>query len=160
MKTLSKNKTDNLGGILNLYLVPSDNIFTDTENLETGIHEISFLDENLNWKLECSAESIEFQEKENTDMGSSIYNSELSAFIPGDTPEISFNLNKLINGRPWIIIFEDQNGNYRMAGAEDCPFRLTRTLNTESKISDLKGYKLSAKADTFNKAVFINNPFD
>lgn len=158
MKTLSKSKSDNLGGILNLYLVPADNIAINVENSTTGIHTIGFKNTELNWHVECSAETVEYIEKENTEFGTSIYDIELSGFIPNDTPEIALNL-KYLKSRPFIIIFEDQNEYLKMVGGEDCPLRLKKSFQTQSEISKLKGYQISFTGQSFDESVFINNPF-
>jgi hypothetical protein len=158
MKTVNKISGDNLGGILKLWLVFYNNLASDSEDASTGIHTITFTDNDKIWLIECSDESLQFSEDENTNFGSPVYKTSLSAFIPNDTPVLKKQLDELTS-RPWILILKNQEGYYKKVGSEDCPLRMVRNFDIPKQVSDRKGYTISFKGDTFFPSVFINNPF-
>jgi hypothetical protein len=158
MNTLNKISDDNLGGILKLWLVPSYNILSVVRNVTTGIYTIEIDDEDKNWLIYCTAESLNYTENENTSLGQPFYECTLNGFIPNDSPELTLQLEQL-KSRPWIAFFMDQQEYTKMVGEVECPLELTRQFGTREKIAERKGHDITLKGNTILGSVFVNNPF-
>lgn len=150
MKTISK-PGDNLGGLLKLWAVPKS-VFsvsgtTVTLSDTSDVYEIYF-----------TADSGMFKETSDSVNEGIVYNTVISVFVPGDSDDLRTALVE-IEFRPYVIIFEDGNGNYKLAGSSSEPFRITAELNTGADTKDRSGIKLTCKAETSSRAVFVDNPF-
>jgi len=158
MQVLNKSAEDNLGGVLLLYLVPDYNILTQEKNFSTGIYTLTFLDEDKNWLIYCTPESIAYTEEEDDSLGSKFFKCKLEGFIPNDTPTISNQLD-LLRNRRFAVVFTDYNGRYKVAGSKTSPLRLSVSFSSQDRMSALRGRNITLEGDTFKGAAFVNNPF-
>lgn len=150
MKTVTK-PGDNLGGLLQIWAVPSDVI-----SVNNGVATIS---NNTNvYALYCSPESMEFgEQKERTDAGT-VYNTTVAGFIPGNATDLQEAL-EYIEPRKWVVIFRDGNGDYRVAGDATYPLRAAGEVNTGKGTAALYGCQLAFTGKTLARAKAVANPF-
>lgn len=150
MKQLNK-PTDNLGGLLSIWAIPPAEL---TINLNT----ISFSSTANIIQLYCSSGSLSFSEKETKENLGTVYQTEINAFIPKDSPEAQ----EIINGmsrRKWVVIILDQNEQFKVAGTPQIPLRVSFNLETGSDIPDRNGHTVSFYGKQISKAQFIQDPF-
>lgn len=158
MKTLNKVAENNIGGLLKFWLVPHTNVNSLEKNFNTGIYTITFKEEDNNWLIYCTPETMKYYEKENDSLGSVYYESELTGFVPNDAADQAQQF-ELIKNRKWLVVFLDDNGNYKLIGDVSFPMLLIKEYDSGTATTDRKGYYLRITGSTPKGSVFINNPF-
>jgi hypothetical protein len=150
MKHLNK-PSDNLGGILKIWAIPPDDIIIgfNTANFKTTA--------NIS-ELYCSPGSISFTEKESQEKYGLGYKNQLNAFIPKDSPEVQSIINSM-SGRKWVVVFLDQNEQFKVAGTPEIPLRVSFDLDTGADTPDRNGHSISFYGIQTSKAKFIADPF-
>ena len=150
MKHLNK-PSDNLGGLLFIWAVPPD-------DLSISLNVVSFLTTDNIIEIYCSPGSISFTEKESQEKYGLGYKNELNAFIPKDSPEVQAIINSM-SGRKWIVVFLDQNEQFKVVGTPEIPLRVSFDLDTGSDTPDRNGHSISFYGTQTSKAKFISDPF-
>lgn len=150
MKLLSK-PSDNLGGLLSLWAVPP-------ADLTIGFNVVSFLTTDNTIQIYCSPGSLSFTEKETKEKFGTVYNAELKAFIPKDSPEAR-NIIDQMSRRKWVVIILDQNEQFKVSGTPDIPLRVSFDMDTGSDPSERNGYIVSFYGKQITRSLFITNPF-
>jgi len=150
MKQLNK-PSDNMGGLLKIWAVPPTDIII-------GIDSVSFSSQDDIVEMYCSPGSMSFTEKENNTQSGLSYKTELNAFVPKDSPEAQIIIEGM-SGRKWIVVYLDQNEQYKVAGTVDIPLRVAFDLNTGSDTPERNGHSVSFYGTQLSKAKFISNPF-
>jgi len=150
MKRLNK-PSDNLGGLLSIWAVPPADIYI-------GFNAVSFFTTDNIIELYCSPGSISFTEKESQEIYGLGYKNELNAFIPKDSPEVQAIINSM-SGRKWIVVFLDQNEQFKVVGTPEIPLRVSFDLDTGSDTPDRNGHSISFYGTQTSKAKFISDPF-
>jgi hypothetical protein len=150
MKHLNK-PSDNLGGLLFIWAVPPDDIVLgfNTANFKTTANII---------EMYCSPGSISFMEKETQEKYGLGFKIELNAFIPKDSPQTLAIINDMI-GRKWVVVFQDQNELFKVAGTPEIPLHVSFDLDTGSDTADRNGHSISFYGTQTSKARFIADPF-
>ena len=101
---------------------------------------------------------MSFTEKESDEKAGKIYKTELSAFIPKDTPEAQVIINDM-NRRKWVVISLDQNEQFKVAGTVAIPLRVSFDLATGADTPDRNGHTVTFYGSQVSKAMFISDPF-
>ncbi|HAQ20138.1 MAG TPA: hypothetical protein DCR40_13050 [Prolixibacteraceae bacterium] len=150
MKHLNK-PSDNLGGLLSIWAVPPSDITIgfNTANFKSTANII---------EMYCSPGSISFTEKESQEKYGLGYKNEINAFIPKDSPEVQSIINSM-SGRKWVVIFLDQNEQFKVAGTPEIPLRVSFDLDTGMDTQDRNGHSISFYGTQKTKAKFISDPF-
>ena len=150
MKQLSK-PIDNLGGLLKMWAVPKSDFSINGKT-------VSFSSQDDIYLIYCSPDSLSFNEPSKRTEAGTHYDCSVSGFIPGDTEEVTMALTNL-EYKPYVIIFQDGNGFFKLCGTASYPVRLSASLRTGKQTSDRAGYEIQFSGKTIERAVFINNPF-
>jgi len=150
MKQLNK-PSDNMGGLLKIWAVPPTEI-------TIGTNSVSFSTTDNIVAMYCSPGSMSFTEKESDEKAGKIYKTELSAFIPKDTPEAQVIINDM-NRRKWVVISLDQNEQFKVAGTVAIPLRVSFDLATGADTPDRNGHTVTFYGSQVSKAMFISDPF-
>jgi len=150
MKQLNK-PSDNLGGLLTIWAVPPSDLLI-------SFNAISFLSTENIIQLYCSTGSLSFSEKETEESLGKVYQTEINAFVPKDSPEAQDIIQEM-SRRKWVIIILDQNEQFKIAGTPKIPLRVSFNLNTGSDTQDRNGHTVSFFGNQISKAKFILNPF-
>jgi len=150
MKHLSK-PSDNLGGLLAIWAVPPEDIVLgfNTANFRTTANII---------EMYCSPGSISFTEKESQEKYGLGYKNQLNAFIPKDSPEVQSIINSM-SGRKWVVVFLDQNQQFKVVGTPEIPLRVSFDLDTGMDTPDRNGHSISFYGTQTSKSKFISDPF-
>lgn len=150
MKTINK-PGDNLGGLLKMWAVPKSAYSISGST-------VTFSDTSDIYEIYCTPESMQFSEPQETTAAGRHYNTAVSGFIPKDTKDV-LNAISYMEGRPWVIIFRDGNGNFKLAGNKTEPLRINASLDTGRQVTDRAGYRMEFSGQTISRAVFIDDPF-
>ena len=150
MKYLNK-PSDNLGGLLSIWAVPPSDI-------TISFNAVSFFTTDNIIEMSCSPGSISFTETQVQEKYGLGYKNELNAFIPKDSPEVQSIINDMI-GRKWIVVFLDQNEQFKVAGTPEIPLRVSFDLDTGADTPDRNGHSISFYGTQTEKSRFIQNPF-
>lgn len=150
MKQFNK-PTDNMGGLLKIWAVPPTEI-------TIGTNSVSFSTQDNIVEMYCSPGSMSFTEKQTEGKPGTSYKTELAAFIPKDTPEAQVIINDM-NSRKWVVIYLDQNEQFKVAGTVAIPLRVSFDLSTGADTPDRNGHTVSFYGEQVSKAIFITNPF-
>ena len=149
MKHLKKT-ADNLGGLIAIWAVPPADI-------SIGFNTVSFYTTDNIIALYCSPGSLSFSEKTTKEKMGTVYQAEISAFIPKDTPE-SQSVIHALTGRKWVVILLDQNEYYKVSGTPEIPLRVSFDLDTGTDTPDRNGHSVTFYGTQTEKARFIENP--
>jgi hypothetical protein len=151
MKTITK-PGDNLGGLIKMWAVPASvvSLVGRTVNLSvtTDIYE-----------LYCTAGSMSHTEAPELSGAGTHYNVEVSGFIPRDSDTVRTALEDM-ERKPYAILFQDGNGEFKLAGSNTEPLRCSSALSTGKEVSELAGNQILFTGKTTRRAVFVDNPFD
>ena len=150
MKRLNK-PSDNLGGLLSIWAVPP-------KDISISFNSVSFFTTDNIIEIYCSPGSISFTEKESQEKYGLGYKNVLNAFIPKDSPEVQSIINSM-SGRKWVVVFLDQNEQFKVAGTPEIPLRVSFDLDTGSDTPDRNGHAISFYGTQSSKAKFISDPF-
>ena len=150
MKHLSK-PSDNLGGLLAIWAVPPEDIVLsfNTANFRTTANII---------EIYCSPGSISYTETATQEKYGLGYKNEINAFIPKDSPEVQSIINSM-SGRKWVVVFLDQNEQFKVAGTPEIPLRVSFDLDTGADTPDRNGHSISFYGTQTSKSKFISDPF-
>lgn len=150
MKHLNK-PSDNLGGLLKIWAIPPD-------DLSISFNAVSFFTTDNIIEMYCSPGSISFTEKETQEKYGLGYKNQLNAFIPKDSPETQTIINDM-SGRKWVVVLQDQNEQFKVAGTPEIPLRVSFDLDTGMDTPDRNGHSISFYGTQTSKARFISDPF-
>ena len=87
-----------------------------------------------------------------------LYESTISLNIAKDKPAAAIHVNQL-QQRTWSVLWQDQNGQYRLTGSKAYPMRVAIQRNSGADISDLNHIHLEFVAPSAYPSIFIGNPF-
>lgn len=150
MKPLNK-LSDNLGGLLKIWAIPT-NVFTllGTSLILSDTSDIV--------QLFGSPGTMSAEEQSERTISGIHYNTTVSVFIPGDSPEIRRAMLDM-QGKMFAVLLLDGNENYKLAGNTDYPLRMTSTMKSGMDESQRPGYEVHFSGKTMTPSVFVNNPF-
>lgn len=151
MKTINK-QSENMGGILKLWAVPSSDI-------SVSGNQITFLRETNLIEINLQQDSGYFTEELSESFAGTIYKAEITAILPGDTPEKVQIIGEMERRRKYLVILQDGNGNYKLAGTREVPLRFSARANTGTGAAALNQYSISFTGKQKKRAGFIENPF-
>ncbi len=141
-----------MGGILRLWAVlPSD--ITVSGNQVTIASDVNVVD------IYIREDSASFSEDLLTSFAGKAYKVEISAIVPCDTSESVKLITDMERRCKYLVIYQDGNGNYKLAGTFNVPLRFSAKATTGTGASGLNRYEISFTGQQRNRAVFIDNPF-
>jgi hypothetical protein len=151
MKSITK-PGDNLGGLIKMWAVPASVVSlagrTVNFSATTDIYEIY-----------CTPGSMSHAEPPELTAAGTHYNVELSGFIPRDSDTVRTALEDM-ERKPYAVLFQDGNGEFKLAGSTAEPLRCSSALNTGKDVTELAGNEIRFTGRTTRRAVFVDNPFD
>ena len=157
MKSINK-QTKNIGGISKFYLVPTSQFSSLSNPDDDEIHTLVISSLDTVWEISAIYQSINFTEKFQNSQSGSYYSRKFSAKIGKDTPRTYSDLQSLRNQK-WILIYQDQNGSWKMIGSTDYPLRVSFTVNPGSSVADLNHYVIFLTNKSSDPSRFIHKPF-
>ena len=140
-----------MGGLLKLWAVPT-NIFVVTGKT------VSFTDTTNIYEIYCTPGTIEENEELMEENRNSFYETAINGFIPKDSREVRTALMDMIR-KPYVVIYQNGNEDYKLAGTMDFPLRLTNKLASGKTEAQRAGNNISFTGKTLTPAIFIDNPF-
>lgn len=150
MKELNK-PGENMGGLLRIWAVPPSVI-------TVGINGAAISSTADVIAIYCTPGTIGFTEKTGKDESGTFYNAELVAKTPKDS-EDALDIIEQLAGRRWVVIYLDQNEQYKVVGTEDNGLRFSVDLDTGKDTPNYNGHELKFYGKQENKARFTDNPF-
>lgn len=150
MKTITK-PGDNLGGLLKLWAIPKSVVSvlgrTVTISSDTDVYA-----------LYCTAGSMDMQEQPELTGAGTHYNTEIAGFIPRDSDTVRTAMEDM-QQRPYAVLFQDGNGEFKLAGSANQPLRFSAALGTGKETAEAAGHNILFAGKTTSRAVFVDNPF-
>lgn len=149
MKTINK-QSENMGGVIKLWAIPpADYSITGkavTINSETNMVGIYIQEDSGSF----TEESIE----------GSAFKTEIAGIVPCDNETSLAVIRDMERIRKYNVIFQDGNGNFKLAGNKQVPLRFSSKLSTGTSTSSLNHYAISFLAKVIkDRAIFIEDPF-
>ena len=135
MKTLNR-ATDNLGGISRLWCIPPSMVMEILPDGLTGYHTMEVYSLGSAYAIHAIPESIEYIETQKQADAGSYYEAELTGRLAKDSPELFLALKDLRN-KPWVVVFQDQNGQYKVIGSFREHLWFSTDLRTGSQYAGL-----------------------
>jgi len=145
MEDITNIQDDNLGGLQLIRFAPIEFFATAA----AGTFKPGF-----DWiKVECTKETMQFNERTGDDVNGGYVDITISGSIPKMRPEISAILAKY-NRRPVIVETQDNNGFDRRSGLSGRVILLDQA-STGSDVSDLNNYQLQFTGRQLKPSLFI-----
>ena len=150
MKTINK-QSENMGGVIRLWAIPAADYSLSGETL-------TFTTQDNLVEIYTKEDSCAFSEDP---IEGSAFKTEITAIVPCDntaTMDIIKQLERLLK---YNVIYQDGNGNFKLAGNKDVPLRFSAKMQTGSTAAALNHYAISFLAKAIkDRAVFISDPFE
>jgi hypothetical protein len=150
MKTISK-PGDNLGGLIKLWAIPKAVVSvlgrTVSVSSSADVYEIY-----------CTPGSMSLAEPHQRDERGVHYNAEFLGFVPRDSETVR-NAIEDMETKPYAVLFQDGNGEFKLSGSNTEPLRFSAVLTTGIDTQERAGYQIRFAGTTTRRAVFVNNPF-
>lgn len=141
-----------MGGLLKIWVIPY-------KVYRLSGKDLSFTDTSEIYELYCSPESMQFTEKKTNDESLGIYYTvDLNSFIPSNVEGIQEAID-FIEPRDHVILFQDGNEKFKLAGNNLYPLELTPSFNSGKTTDNRSGWNFKFHGNTIERAVEVNNPF-
>lgn len=149
MKTINK-QAENMGGVIRIWAIPQTDYSISGQTLtitsDTNMVEI-YLQEDSGAFTENPIEGSAFK-------------TEIVGTVPCDNPTTLSYIRELERKMKWNVIYQDGNGNFKLAGTKSVPLRFAAKMATGGSSAALNHYEISFLAKVIKeRAVFINDPF-
>jgi len=149
MKSINKS-SENMGGVIRLWAIPP----SDYSLVGTTLSFIS--DANL-IAIYTQEDSVSFNE---TPIEGHAFKTEITGTVPCDSSETLKLITEMERRHKYNVIFQDGNGNFKLAGNRNVPLRFSAQQTTGAGSSSLNHYAISFLAKVItSRAVFIADPF-
>lgn len=149
MKTISK-RSENMGGVIKLWAIPPADYSICGKT-------ITIPDNSNMVEIYTQEDSCSFVED---DISGSAFKTEITGQVPCDHPDSLRIIRQMERTRKYNIIFQDGNGNFKLAGTKEVPLRFSAKSTTGATTASLNHYAISFLAKVITtRAIFINDPF-
>lgn len=153
MKTLSK-ETNNLGGLSRFWCIPPSMILQLIPDGIDGYYSMEVYSLGSVWSIEAIPESLEYTEVEKTADAGSYFESELTGRIAKDTSDLYLALKDL-RTKPWVVVYQDQNGLYKVIGNRDQHLWFSTELRTGAQYSGLNHIRFAFRGSLTSPGKFL-----
>lgn len=157
MKAINKFTGDNLGGIAKLWAIPPTYIISIL-SIGNNMSQVQFSSTNNVYEIYFTFETSPFSESKQQTKAGIIYKPQITGIIPKNTPEIQQHIEYL-ERRKWMVIYEDQNGYFKLLGAKNALMTFDGNLNIPEEIKGLNKTMFTFKGEVPSRGLFIENPF-
>jgi hypothetical protein len=151
MQTITK-QPDNMGGVLRIWAVPPTD-FTVAGTVLTITNDSNVV------QMLLKEDSTSFTEDMTRTPAGKVYKTELSAIVPCVHRDSDIIIADMERRCKYVLVFEDGNGAYRLAGTRAVPLRFAAKAATQAQAAGLAAYAVSFAGLQTKRAVFIDNPF-
>jgi len=149
MKTINR-QSENMGGVLRIWAIPPSD-YSLCGDVCTILSDAGMV------KVYIQEDSGSFVED---DISPSAFKTEIVGQVPCDNPGSQAIITQLERVLKYNVIFQDGNGNFKLAGNKSVPLRFSAKLVTGATTSSLNHYAISFLAKVItSRAVFIQDPF-
>lgn len=151
MITLPK-PNDNLGGLLRIWSLPSSAV----ASLENGVLTLSSPGDVIS--LYITPESARSDCHLKRSGAGTFYEVSVGGFTPRIRKEAG-ELFSAMAGRSFVVVLQDGNGEYQLAGSPGEPLRFSFSARTGTSVADRSGYELLFERECTVPVQTIQNPF-
>lgn len=135
-----KSKTYNLGGLVGFKFVHCSAVDSWPGIFNSKVSQALLLKPGFEWLTGYSTpETLNFDEPSKETQNGPYYEKIVSGFVPGDKEEL-LALMEQMDGRMFILIIKDTNGQDRLIGSHGDFLTFYSTYNSGSTRQDQKGY--------------------
>lgn len=157
MNTLSK-PSENLGGISQLFAIPVADFSILSNPIYSGYRYLTLSTWDNAWQILAQYQSISHTENVKDSSAGIHFAHSVKAKLLNDRVEVAQMLASLKN-KKWIIVYQAQNGEFKMVGTNKTPLRFSYQKSTGSKIADGNTIDIEFGGLTQYESYLITNPF-
>jgi hypothetical protein len=150
MKQLNK-ASENMGGLVKLWAIPKEIVTVSGTTVTVS-------SENPVVEMYCSPGSMGISEPPNNSRAGIFYETQVSGFVPAINSSNKAVIDEM-QGRKYVVVFIDGNGQCKLAGTATNPLRCFATAVTGTDEANRAGYQVVFSGETLSPSVFITNPF-
>jgi hypothetical protein len=103
-------------------------------------------------------ETLSYSEDEEVGKLGIYYKARVSGTLPKDSVTLSQALKEL-RGRRLIIVYKDNNGNYKLLGDRENYMEAVKSFDTENNYSGRNAYKLKFEGKLLQESAFYQGDF-
>ena len=145
MYDISNIQDDNLGGLQQICIAPLSAFLSLSPLTFRSGHD---------WMIiNCTSETMPFEERMYNDANGFYYDMALSGSIPQLRPDVEDKFREKC-GIPLIVLFQDNNGVKRLAGTTGRVTMLYRSA-TGTEVNDLNGYQVQITGRQLKSCLFL-----
>ncbi len=153
-----KNPSSNLGGVSKFFLVPTDQFSNLGSPDSDGLRYLTISSFNTSWEINAVYQSLEYIENQVESAAGPYYDKSFQAIIPKDSVKTHIDLQSMV-GKKWLLIYLDQNGNYKYVGSPEYPLRVSFSVRPGKLITDLNQFVFRVSGKSPQASHFILSPF-
>jgi len=135
METITFDFCSNLGGLNKIYAIPRNLLESITNDYTKKQRYLNLTSNEGMIEIYCTPDTMKFTEEKAQTSAGPAYNPVITGSIPKANEPNQDQLSKLESDY-WLLLFEDENGNMRLAGDEDSSMILNRNEDSGKAIQD------------------------
>jgi hypothetical protein len=149
MKYIQKS-AENMGGVIRLWAIPPSDYSLQATSM------VIATDENM-VAIYTQEDSVTFTENP---IEGAAFKTEITGTVPCDSADTLKLIAQMERTLRYNVVFQDGNGNYKVAGTRNVPLRFSARLTTGGGAASLNHYSIAFTANVIKeRAVFISDPF-
>jgi len=146
----------NPGGLRHFKFMPAYQVINQPLIRDSEITEPFTFSPGLSW-LDgyATAETLNFNEPGTDSENGTIYDPEISGFVPGDKLDLIRLMSKM-DRQPFLVLITDALGQLRVCGSHGYPLTFLSSFNSGTGRADSKGFQFSFKTQCIFRAPVYN----
>lgn len=158
MKSIVFDFCSNLGGVNKMYAIPPALLESISHNYTEKKSYLNITDTDDMIEIYCSIDTMQFSEKMEQSSAGAVYEVELTGVIPKSNALNQDEIARL-ESEYWLILFEDNNGNTRLAGNENSHLVFQRTDTTGKTMAARNQIEFTFSGSQSHACYFIYKTF-
>ncbi|MCD4681111.1 MAG: hypothetical protein K8S00_12070 [Bacteroidales bacterium] len=158
MNNINKLSEDNLGGLEKFWIVLAEHVNGILYNAIAPNLKLELIPTGSLYHIYCTADNLQFSEEKKNDFNGDHYQCKLEGICPNNYNDLQLILEEL-DTKEFLIIFKDNNGNYKLFGQLNEPLTLNNNYSSTPNYAGLNAHRLTFSRKMKKRSKFILDPF-
>jgi hypothetical protein len=146
-------QTDNMGGLQKIWPIALTSVGSFADIFDAELHVFTLIAGTSADPLYVIRDTLKFKQEKKVTADGTYFDTKLEADVPKDRIELQ-KLMELIDVNNYIVLIQDNNGQYKVIGTPDEPMNFEAELDAGQIESALNCYKI-----TFTRKLRFRSPF-
>ncbi len=158
MQHINKYSGDNLGGINKFWIVLSEHVSEIAVDPVEPYFKLILVPSGSIYYIYCTDDTMEFSEEKKMDSNGVYFQCTLKGSSPNNYNNLKLVFDEL-DTKEFLIIYLDNNGNYRLFGDIEEPLTLINNYTSTPRIAGFNANHLTFSRKMTSRQKFIQDPF-